>query len=462
MKEKQQNIIWSIVIILLCAVVFFSVKYFTGEFDNTKSIISNDTQNKIMLNSDNVIVNTWTHETVNTLDWDQEYKTINIADEEKQDTYSQEIKLFNNKDSGYFEHSMIKYPEILEYPEIMERYIFFKNETNWIEFKKIDMKKYESLWLDLHNYNLLNTIEKQSFGDASWYTYALAKNWSIDLNRDHTSKDCWIRETSFLWCFALVQNKNSIKFIYNLYWELSEHIFRGKTYIYNHTADWDMCAGYQIHTWFRIDGTKVKEITYSIIWCDSDLNIYTDWKTTVIFNNYETHWEHYKEKNFDELTIIHDWIIVESFVGYNNTYDYDIKENIFNIYKAIYSINDKKYRLSFWDLSIMKDKYDYKRIDGLYLHLGNTWNDLFHLKWTIKWSNKIEKVEIKNCKNNNDNEVDEWYKLNKFIPGSEEFQYNISKKYWNYCYGIYELKLTYLDINWYTKELIWEYRLDLK
>jgi hypothetical protein len=38
------------------------------------------------------------------------------------------------------------------------------------------MKKYESLWLDLHNYNLLNTIEKQSFGDANWYTYALAKN----------------------------------------------------------------------------------------------------------------------------------------------------------------------------------------------------------------------------------------------------------------------------------------------
>lgn len=478
MREKEQNIVWGIVIVVLSIILFFTVKFLSdsdvrvGEIKREVSIQRVDSiENK--WTQKEKIINIWEFIDVESLDettvnWEDEIQTWSIQIK-RDKILSQEADPIKKEYTEvwyeeYFKNSMIKYPDILAYSDIMEEYISFREKTKGVRHRDVDMQKYEWLWNKLYKNNLFEYIEKQSFWDNSWFATSLYKMWDFEKKTENSTKDCMVFDGYYRGCFIIVEIQGEFKYIYNLNWEIREIKYEWNNYVLNIGRFWDWCWASIIYKLYSINAQPINTVINFISWCESDIQSYKKWDMEVSFHYYAEDYSWFKEWEFQELSITYKNKIVKKTIFNWWTYSFDVNKNL---------LNDEDLEINIWNnIQIFspddyKNKPEIKSEYGIFTDLISTenWYSLiWKLRDSFEYNYTAYKVSVLNCKNNDIELMDNWYVLNKFKKWDINFTYNVSKEYWNYCNNwMYTFKIESIHNNsWEKRDWIVDYKLDLQ
>lgn len=388
-------------------------------FNNSveKNISNNNTQESINL--------------YNKLEEKQESDTLKqpqqITEAEKQEFW-ENIK--NEKYFSDFEYTLVKFPEILEYPDLLQDFLNFKENNSNISPINIDLIVYQRLLEKLIKNNLLVEIWENNFWWNNWKKYAIFGNKNYI--KIDSQNNCWLNE-GFWACFTVVtQQDKKQSYIYGDTGDIKLYFHKNKNYILSETWLGSWCWAISNYILYDFNWTFLNKVSELITGCDRVTKHWLKkWNQSVEFVQYTLDWDDYKENRFSSIEISQGFDIKENILYTMGNYDFDVDENLFNWSFIDLKINGQNKRFSVKKYPEDK-KISYAYQDEIMLELLKTeiW---FTVEWTFLREKNIDTIAVKNCKENNSNLDDEYYTLNKYKLWDEKFQYNISKEYGNYC-----------------------------
>lgn len=451
MNEKIRMLFW---IVAIC-ILGMSAYVYTQPVDN--NIKNEDIPEFNVLENNDEEVNTWaiikdidkniedfSPETIpNEIIENSEINTVSTGSVKIKRTkiLSNEADLEKSiyKDVSYkelFKNSMIKYPEILEYPGLLDEYIAFINDTTGVKYENIEMEKYESLWKDLHVSDLFLYLEEEEFWGIKWNTTWLSTMLDKSNLKNIWSDNCIPVYWDSWACFIIIASKEWISFIYDLYWKKSIIKRWNKSYILNNRS--------------LLGVSKYSLLNYQWVLFNSfkeDIHInynnggsYSKWNIKLIYNS-----------NDNVVSIYYKNKLVKKTIYESIGFTIDINNNLFNGSDIEYKVWNK--------IKVIKqsDYKDLKEIEShvsakIKLHKIYKW---YKLVWEIipnKDSHQnLETISVLNCKNNDIDITDDWYTLKEYKLWDTNFTYNISEEYGNYCKGwLYKIKAHTVEtyMNW--------------
>lgn len=336
----------------------------------------------------------------------------------------------NEKYFSDFENTLVKFPEILEYPDLVQDFLDFKETNNNIRPINIDLTAYQTLLEKLIKNNLLLEIGEKKFWSNNWKKYAIFGNKNYI--KIDSQNSCWLNE-GFWACFTVVtQQNNKQKYIYSDTGNIKLYSHKNKNYILSETSFGSWCSATSNYMIYDLSWIFVNKVSELITGCDRVTKHWLKkWNQSVEFVQYTVNRDDYEENRFSSIEISQGFDIKENILYTTGNYDFDIYENLFNWPFIDLKINGQNKRFS--EKKYPEDKkISYSYQDEIMLELLKTkiW---FTVEWTFLREKNIDTIAVKNCKENNSDLDDEYYTLNKYTPWDETFQYNISKEYGNYC-----------------------------
>lgn len=433
---------------------------FLYQFDIFDKSFQNDTanQNYIKLENSDKTTDTKKHEIVEDEGKNQVY-TQRISEKNSDENKEWELKDKSTKklqDMKYFsdfEYTLIKFPDILEYPDLLQDFLKFKENNANIRPTNIDLNNYEWLLDKLLEKNLLIHIWENNFWAYKWKKYAIF--WNKDYIEDDSINKCGLHE-NFWACFTTVNQHNAeYKYIFSDTWKIKTYSHNNKKYVLSQRWFGSGCASVWEYILYDFDGTLINKVSELVTWCYwLSKHGLKKWNQSFEFVQYTREWDDFESNRFSSIEISDGFDLKENILYEVWNYDFDIYENLFNWAFIDVNINGQNKRFS-------QKKYpEDKKISHIYqddVMLELLENDIwFTVEWTFLREKNIDTISVKNCKENNSDLLDDYYTLNKYKIWDEKFQYNISKKYWNYCeQGRYIFRLESVD----NKEIIAEIKI---